>query len=179
MSRVLKRVEHEFLKLLPAFLFFSVAFSIVVTADALYVRGSRMHGFRIVGAIVLALIVSKAILVANMLPFVDAFRNRPLVYNTVWKTCLYTVVALWTYFTERTIRLAAMDAHLTRPDPQLMHPFPWTRFWVVMIWLLVSFFIFVSYAELDRKLGRGRLRRLFFKREEIGDLDAPTRATPD
>lgn len=164
MSKALERLEHEFLKMLPAFVFFAFAFSIVVITDGLYVEGYGIQGFRIAEAIILALIVSKAMLLANMLPFVDAFPNKPLVYNTAWKTCIYTMAALAIYFAERTLRIVAMHAKLTGAEPQLTRPFPWSRFWVVIIWLVVLFSLFVSYAELDRKLGRGQLKRLFFKR---------------
>lgn len=161
MAKALGRFAREAREILPAFVFFSVAFSIVIVTDALYVKGYPINTFHFAGAVILALIVSKAMLVANMLPFLDAFPHKPLVYNTIWKTTIYTALATLTYFTERIVRLAAERAGLTAPDPRL-HTLMWSRFWMVLIWLLVAFLIFVGYTELDRKLGGGKLRRIFF-----------------
>lgn len=168
MAKALKWMKHEARELLPAFVFFSLAFCIVVVTDALYVKGYHIQGFHIAGALILALIVSKAMLLANMLPFVDAFPNRPLIYNTVWKTSVYTVTAVFIYFMERIIRTAAMHARLTN-DPSLTHGIPWPRFWAVLIWLVVVFLVFVSYSELDRRLGNGKLRRMFFGSRRGGE----------
>jgi len=154
MGKAIRWMGRETLEIMPAFAFFSIAFSIVIATDTLYVRGYAIHGLHFVGAIVLALIVSKAMLIADAIPFVDAFPHRPLIYNTVWKTCIYTGVAVLIYFAERAIRLAIQGARLE-------HGIPWSRFWMVIIWLLVTFLVYVSYRELDRRLGQGKLRQQF------------------
>lgn len=165
MSKVPGWLLHEAREILPAFVFFSIAFSIVILTDALYVEGYTVSGFHFAAALVLALIVSKAMLVADKLPFLDAFREKPLAYNTVWKTAIYSTVATLIYFAEKVVRIGAMHAGLVAADPRLMHGIAWSRFWMVLIWLVVAFLVFVSYVELDRRLGSGKLRRIFWRTE--------------
>ncbi len=161
MGKAVRWLGRETREILPAFVYFSVVFSIVIVTDALYVRGYPVRGVHFAEALILALIVSKAMLVADALPFVDAFPRRPLAYNTVFKTIIYTVAAVLIYLAERTVRLAIEYAGRPGFDERLEHGVPWSRFWMVIIWLLAAFLVFVSYRELDRRLG-GTLRRMFF-----------------
>jgi hypothetical protein len=159
MGKVLRWFGGEIREILPAFVFFSVVLCVVVATDALYVRGISVKAIHIITALILALTVSKAILLANALPFIDAFPRHPLVYNTAWKTAIYTVAAVLIYFLERAIEAASHHHSLW----QEIGSIPWSRFWMVIIWLLVGFVVFVGYVEVDRRLG-GRLKSMFFGR---------------
>jgi len=162
MGKALNWVRHEIREMLPAFIFFSIAFAIVIFTDALFVRGDHISGMHIAMALVLGLIVSKAMLLANTLPFIDAFRRRAAAYNTTWKTAIYTVAAVLVYFMERLVEAIVHDRSFWGELGRI----PWSRFWMVIIWLLVAFLIYVGYSEIDRRLGEGRLRRLFFGRSD-------------
>lgn len=158
MGGLLRRLAREIREILPAFVFFTIMFSIVIATDALYVRNSHVNEVHFAAALILGFIVSKGMLLANMLPFIDAFPRRPLVYNIAWKTGIYTIVDVSIYFLERFIEAAVHHRELSTAVAGVQ----WSRFWMVIIWLLVSFLVFVSYLELDRRLGHGKLRQLLF-----------------
>jgi hypothetical protein len=45
-----------------------------------------------------------------------------------------------------------------------MQEFTQSRFWAIEIWLAILFVIFVTMHELNRALGKGKMRLIFFGR---------------
>jgi hypothetical protein len=45
--------------------------------------------------------------------------------------------------------------------------FTWHRFAAIQIWIFVLFLIYTSVAELNARLGNGKLVKIFFTREGI------------
>lgn len=88
----------------------------MILTDALYVRGYKISGTHFVVALAIGLIVAKVMLIANALPFVDAFPERPLIYNTVWKTTIYSILAVAFYLAEHYAK-AAVEASSEPPSP--------------------------------------------------------------
>lgn len=162
MAKVFKTVVHEIRELLPAFIFFALAFNVIVITDALTTEEYGIRPFHMVGAIVLALIVAKTLLLANLLPFIDAFPEKPLIYNTLWKTFIYTVFAVIILYIEHLIRFSSKYGSVAAGNQQLIREVDWPRFWAVIIWLATLLFVFTASLELSRKLGPGKLRQMFF-----------------
>ena len=87
------KIKHEMLKMVPPTLFFFVLLHVVVIVRALMVKGTGISLPTSVSVIVASLILGKAVLLANMLPFINRYPDRPLIWNVAWKTLIYTVVA--------------------------------------------------------------------------------------
>jgi hypothetical protein len=85
MTNVLHKIKHEFLQVLPPTIFFFFAFNIVAITNALVLKGHGIQVTSMLTATVLALIVGKVMLVADHLPFINKFPDKPLIYNIVWK----------------------------------------------------------------------------------------------
>jgi hypothetical protein len=56
----------------------------------LMVRG-YVESVTFIIATVGVLIAGKVLLVVDLLPYIDRYRNKPLIYNTLWKTAFYEV----------------------------------------------------------------------------------------
>lgn len=164
MAKVLKAVVHEILELLPAFLFFVVAFNLIVITDALTTEEYGIRPFAVAGAFVMALIVAKVLLLAGLLPFVDLFPQKPLIYNTLWKTFLYVIFAMLLIFAEHLIEFSLKYSSLPEASRYIISDTNWPRFWAVRIWLAVMLLVFTALQELDRRMGPGRLKQMFFGR---------------
>src|SRR5713101_6745856 len=101
MRNILQKIKHEFLQILPPTIFFFFAFNIIGITTVLILRGRGIQISSILTATVLALIVAKVILVADHLPFINKFPDKPLIYNIAWKTFIYMLaVALARYLEE-------------------------------------------------------------------------------
>ena len=57
----------------------------------------------VAGATVAALVVAKVMLLADLLPFVNRFPEKPLIYNVVWKTLIYVLAALVVHYLEHLV----------------------------------------------------------------------------
>jgi hypothetical protein len=164
MHRALEKLWKEIRSALGAAVFFAVAFSLIVLADKLLVRGSEIQIASFTRAIVGGLIVAKVMLVVNLLPFVDAFPGKPLVYNIIWKTLIYVAASLIYRYIEPLIMSLFAGAGGTAAHHHAVQEFMQPRFWAIEIWIALLFVIFVTMHELTRALGRDKMRLLFFGR---------------
>ena len=48
-----------------------------------------------------ALILGKAVLIADLMPMINRYPYKPLIYNVAWKTTIYMVVASLLHYFER------------------------------------------------------------------------------
>src|SRR6201995_4415028 len=111
-----------------------------------------------------ALVVGKAVLVANAMPFLRRFDRAPLIRPVLFKTLVYWVVVFVVRFLEKLIEyFIAGGSPSGIPDYVVTH-FTWPRFAAVQIWIFVLFLVSPSVAELNARLGDGELRKIFFTR---------------
>jgi hypothetical protein len=55
------------------------------------------------GATVGALLVAKVVLIADNLPVINRFPEKPLLYNVAWKTTIYVLAALVVHYLEHLV----------------------------------------------------------------------------
>ncbi|SPB13791.1 hypothetical protein NOV72_01055 [Caballeronia novacaledonica] len=162
MSTLTEKIKHEFLKALPPTIFFFVILHIVALIRALMIRGTGIS-FPTSGSVLLAsLVLGKSVLVADMLPFINRFPDKPLVWNVSWKTLMYALVALVVHYLERLYEYWKEAPGLMAANHDLWAEINWPRFWAVQILLVTLIFNYCVIAELGRVIGRGRLKTIFF-----------------
>ena len=160
----LERLGAEVRELLGAALFFAAAASLVVLTDKLLVWGSGVETPSLFAAIVAALILAKVLLVVDLLPVVDAFPGKPIVYNIAWKAPIYVLAVVGFRYTELLIHHLLAGAGLAAAHHDAARSFTQPPFWATCIWIAVVFFVFLTTRELSRALGKGRLRLMFLGR---------------
>ena len=99
-SRIVSWLKHELGEVIPPTLFFFIAFQVIALTRALMLREYGIQVATFVAATIGALIVAKVVLLADLLPFVNRFPDKPLIYNVVWKTSIYVVAALFVRYVE-------------------------------------------------------------------------------
>ena len=162
MSRFASRLKHEILGVIPPALFFFITFQLIaVTRDLMLQRYDiRISSFVTVS--IAALVVAKVVLIADMLPFVNRFPDRPLIYNVAWKTVIYLVAAFLVRYVEHLVPFVREHGDLAQANRYLLDEVVWPHFWAVQIWLLVLFFVYCALRELIRVVGRERVLSMFF-----------------
>src|SRR2546425_10409542 len=103
MHKIVEKLKEEFFAILPPTIFFFIALHVVTLIRVLMASGSRFVPLSTVSIAVASLILGKAALIADMIPTVNRYPNKPLAYNEVWKTLLYLLVASVIYYLERII----------------------------------------------------------------------------
>jgi hypothetical protein len=164
MSRLFHTIRRELGEMLPPTLFFFVVFHVLA-----FVRGLMLEDFGIrattaIGATIGALIVGKAILIADKLPFIDLFPNRASLYNVVWKTLVYAALALAFQSVEELVPLLRQHDGLAVALRHALDEVHWPRFWGTHILLVLFLFFYCSAAELVRRLGADRVTEIFLGR---------------
>ena len=87
------KLKEEFFKILPPTIFFFVALHIVMFIRVLMLEGTGLAPSSSISIAVAALILGKAVLLADMVPVINRFPNKPLIYNVAWKTLIYWLMA--------------------------------------------------------------------------------------
>ncbi|WP_213306890.1 hypothetical protein [Paraburkholderia sacchari] len=161
MSHATEKIKEEFLKVLPPTIFFFVILHIVSLIRSLMVKGTGIELPTSASILLASLILGKAVLIADMLPFINRFPDKPLVWNVSWKTLIYTLVALVIHYLERLYDYWKEAHTFAAANHLLLTEMNWPRFWAVQILLLTLIFNYCVIAELARALGEGRLKKMF------------------
>jgi hypothetical protein len=161
MKNALSRLKHELVEAVPPAIFFFIAFQTIAFTRALMLEEYGIRVSTFMAATVAALVVAKVVLIVDLLPFVNRFPEKPLIYNVAWKTMIYLGAALIVRYIEHLIPFVREHGSLALANRHLFKEVVWPHFWAVQIWLLVHFFIYCSFRELIRVLGRERVRRMF------------------
>ena len=103
MNQLGQRIKKEVREVLPPTIFFLIAFHILALFRALMLRQHGVEISAVAGATVAALVVAKVVLLADLLPFVNRFPEKPLIYNVVWKTAIYMLAALVVHYLEHLV----------------------------------------------------------------------------
>ncbi len=162
MSNAIATIKHEFMEMLPPTIFFLVALHIVALIRALMVRSAGIELGTSASLLLAALILGKAVLIANMLPFINRFPDKPLIWNVGWKTLIYNLVAVFVHYLERLYEFWKEAPSLTAANHTLLVEINWARFCAIQILLLTLIFAYCVVAELVRIIGRERFKRMFF-----------------
>src|SRR5213592_79334 len=103
MTKLSTTLKEEFFKLLPPTIFFFVALHIVAFVRVLMLKKTGIAPSSSISIAVAALILGKAVLIADMLPLINRFPNKPLIYNIAWKTVIYLLLSAVIHYLERLI----------------------------------------------------------------------------
>jgi hypothetical protein len=163
LKKFTKIIKHEVREMLPPVIFFLVAFEVLALSRALMLRQYGVSISAVAGVVVGALLVGKVVLLADMLPFINRFPDRPLIYNVVWKTTIYLIASLIIHFLEHFIPLWWQTGDLGAANHRLLHEIVWPHFWAIQLWLLVLLFVYCTARELARAIGESEVRKIFFE----------------
>lgn len=155
-------IKHELRELLPPTIFFFLAFHLLALSRALMLKQYGVTMSAVAGATIGALVVGKVVLIADAIPIINRFPNRPLIYNIVWKTTIYVLAALVVHYLEHLIPIWWKSGSLADANRTLLGEIVWAHFWAVQLWLLVLLLMYCTLRELVRALGREEVMRMFF-----------------
>src|SRR5258708_960363 len=100
MSKVSHRLKLLVREMIPPALFFFVTFQLLALTRALMLKRYGIEVSAFVAATIGALVAAKVVVLANLLPFINRFPNKPLIYNIAWKTPIYLVAAFVVHYLE-------------------------------------------------------------------------------
>jgi hypothetical protein len=161
MRKIFTRTKREILGVIPTVVFFFIVFQLLALTRSLILEGYGIRVSTFLKATIGALIVGKAVLLADLLPIINRFPNKPLIYNVTWKTSIYMIAALLVRYIERLIPFIFEYKNFTVANSHLLDEVIWPHFWLVQLWLLVCFFMYCTVREFTRILGQEKVRAMF------------------
>jgi hypothetical protein len=162
MNKIAATIKEEFLALLPPTIYFFVALHIIALIRLLMVKATGITPLTTASVLVASLVLGKSVLLADMLPAINRFPDKPLIYNVAWKTLIYTVVALIIHYLEHLYDYAREAGGIVAGNERMLATIIWPHFWAVQILLVVLIVLYCVMHEMVRVIGRDRFVRMFF-----------------
>jgi hypothetical protein len=156
------KLKEEFFKLLPPTIFFFVALHIVAFVHVLMLERTGISPSSSVSIAIAALLLGKAVLLADMLPMINRFPNKPLIYNVAWKTVIYWLISVAIHYVERLIEFWRQTGSFGAGNEKLLSEIIWPHFWAIQIILFVLIAMYCTMHELVRVMGKEKVMRIFF-----------------
>src|SRR5437667_7977704 len=168
MTKLSTTLKKEFFELLPPTIYFFVALHIVSFIRVLMLKGTGLAPSSSISIAVAALILGKAVLIADMLPLINRFPHKPLIYNVAWKTVIYLLISAVIHYLERLIDFWRQAGSFVAGNQKLLSEIIWPHFWAIQIILFVLIAAYCTMHELVRVIGREKVLRIF-----LGPMPAP------
>jgi hypothetical protein len=162
MSKLAKTIKHELAELVPPTIYFFVILHIVAFLRVLMNKNTGIELATTMSITVAALILGKAVVLANALPFINRFPEKPLIWNVCWKTVLYFLVALLIHYLEHLYDFWKVAPGFAAANQKLLAEIVWPHFWAIQILLAVLILMYCLTSELARVIGRDELKTMFF-----------------
>ena len=162
MHKILDKIEEEFFAILPPTIFFFVALHTLTFIRVLIARGSHFEPLSTASIAIASLVLGKAVLIADMLPPINRYPNKPLAYNIAWKTAIYMVMATLIHYLERLIEFSRQAGGLAAGNAKLLADIVWPHFWAEEIILFLLILVYCTARELVRVIGKEKMQRRFF-----------------
>ena len=162
MNKFTKTIKHEIAELVPPTIYFFVILHIVAFIRVLMNKDTGIDVTTSTSIAVAALILGKAVMLANALPFINRFPQKPLIWNVCWKTALYFLVALLIHYLEHLYDAWKEAPGFAAANQKLLSEIVWPHFWAIQILLGVLILMYCVTGELARVIGRDKLKAIFF-----------------
>jgi len=161
--RIARRALHEAREAVAPTLFFFVGFNLIVLTTNLLVAQYLVAVGNFMLATLAALVVGKAVLVANAFPLIRRYDRAPLIRPILFKTAVYWVFVFLARLIERFVHFSIIERNPPSDFfPYLIFTFSWRRFIAISLWILVLFLIYVAASEFSRLFGTHEILRVLF-----------------
>lgn len=163
-SRLVAFATKEFKEIIAPTVFFAISFNIIVLTTQLILDDYLVQFANILVATAAALVVGKAVLVANALPFLRRFDRAPLIQPILFKTVVYFAVVFVVRLLEKIVEYCFGGGTLAGIPDYMGSHFSWHRFAAIQIWIFVLFLIYVAASEFNSLFGDGELVKILLTR---------------
>jgi len=157
-----QRAYHEFKEGLIIVLYLWAVFGLLVLHKSMILAEHHIdfayHGLAIINALALA----KVMLLVRHLHLGDQLKKAPLIYPTVLKSALFTIVLACFKILEDAV-IGFFRHESFRQSNTEFGGGTWQGILTLALLVFAMLIPFVGYGELGRVLGEGKLEMLFFR----------------
>jgi hypothetical protein len=161
MSKLTAKIKEEIAAVLPPTIFFFIALHIVSLIRSLMLEDTGITLGTTASVTVAALVLGKAVVIADLLPLINRYPYKPLIYNVTWKTAIYALVAMLFHYVEHLIDFWRETGDFVAGNEKLLSGIVWPHFWATQILLVVLIWMYCTMREFVRLVGADKVRRMF------------------
>jgi hypothetical protein len=148
---------------LPPTIFFFIGFNLMVWIKRMILQEQKIEFSGFLVATMAALVVGKAVLVTDHMPFMRRFEGAPLLQPILFKAAIYSACVFLVRIGEGLLHFLHGGGALADFPQHLIDRFSWPHFLAIQVWLMVLFLAYVTIHELNQLFGDDELYRLFFR----------------
>jgi len=163
MLHIFTWMKREAISIIPAIIYFCITFNLIYFTSGLALRPDDVRYLSFTSITLGALIMGKVLIIINSLPFINAFPNRPMIYNIIWKFFIYAIFVFVLQMMDTFLRLVFIK-HLNAAlafqhlAAELSSPI----FWSIFLNLLIVFMVFIIFNEICRVTGKDKMKHMMF-----------------
>jgi hypothetical protein len=162
MGRLTTKLKEELLEMIPPTIYFFVILHIVAFIRVLMTKNTGLSLPTSMSITVAALVLGKSVVIADLLPFINRYPEKPLIWNVCWKTTIYFVVALLIHCLEHLYDFWKEAPGFVAANQKLFAEIVWPHFWAIQILLAVLIVMYCVMRELARLIGADKMKAMFF-----------------
>jgi len=159
---MLQSIKEEIITIIPTLIYFCIAFNLIYFTNGIALPSGTVRNFNYLTVTLFSLVVGKVLIVVNYFSFINAFPNKPLIYNITWQFCIYTFCVVLAWSIEELIELSIRYDNIHDAYQQLKDDFISPLFWSTIVWLILVFLIYIIFNEFVRAIGKEKVLRMVF-----------------
>ncbi len=159
-----ERIRHEVREIGLVTLYFLACFLFFLGLKKLFLEEYSLEVTVFSTAVIGALVVAKVVVLLGNTSFGNRFHSGRLIVHVFWRSLVYTAVVFVVSLAERLFDLYRETSDLSALISKLWAGRDFDHFLAMNLCVGLSFLAYNSFSEIDRKLGEGGLRKLFFAR---------------
>lgn len=157
-----ERLRREARQIGLVTIYFLICFGIFLTLKKLLLEAYHVTVYVFHAAVIGALIVAKVVVLLEKTSFGSRFQDGSLIAHVVWRSLAYMAVVLAVTFAEHLFEAYREKGGLDRALSELWASRDFRHFLAMNLCIAISFLLYNTFCEIDRRLGEGTIRRAVF-----------------
>lgn len=158
----MKKVWHEIIVILRAATYFALFFIFLMVFKKLILEDYHIEFIGLSQALIGALIMSKVILLMQMISLGSWVQRQPPIVDTILRTLLYSLGVLVVVILEKTFEERHNADGFSNTIKYVLDHRDVYHVWANTLGASVAIFFFNVYAVIQRLLGKNGMYKLFF-----------------
>lgn len=157
-----KWLRHEVREIGVVTLYFLVCFAIFLSLKKLLLEQYHVSIYVFHAAVIGALIIAKVVIVLEKTSFGSRFQSGRLIIHVLWRSLAYTAAVFVVTLAEQVGEVYFATDNFETAVGKLWSGKQFDHFLALNLCVAVSFLLYNTAREIDRRLGRGSIKRLLF-----------------
>lgn len=162
MKHIIHKLKKEIISAIPAVIYFIIVLNLIHFLGSLARQPGDIKYFSYLTVTIGALIIGKVIVIINCFSFINAYPNKPMIYNIVWKVFIYILSINILCGLHIFIHLMFKLKNLSSAMHQLMLDVELPIFASIELCLILVFLAYIIFSEFVRVLGKEKIMYLMF-----------------